>query len=219
MDIQEIYLKSYVGWDKFYDEDELRRMSGFPERLDTPPLRNKVNPPEIIKHFDYKLLSTSTPSMVFRRYPNLYFPDCPSDILVKALLGFPDILAYRYAGGACILNDAWPINLRSTTEQKENIMMDAFLKGFAYRGEEGDKKEKIKAVEVTDELRDLMKVYVDAEEHLKTRELQSLTMLHGYMKRYIEVQEERASVTQKLNALKAKMNPSPEECDEEEDEE
>lgn len=61
------------------------------------------------------------------------------------------------------------------------------------------------SVDVRDELSDLCKVYMDAEEHLKSREACALDQLTNAMKRYMDIQEERKKVSLKLSNLKAKM--------------
>jgi len=211
------------------------------EAVDTPGMRNgkpcifrrykpktpkqsftkKIRPPEILEHFDPKLLSTPMPTMIFRRFDNLLPPEEQLDILVKALLGFPQPMGYKQGNNNKILNDSWTVNLRST--EKENIMMDSFLRGF---GEDLKKQwqegKQVIGVDVSEELKDLFKVYTDAEEHLKQKEQQALETVTSCMKRYIAAQDERKTVTQKLNGLKQKLAqgaPAPEQKDEEDDEE
>lgn len=77
-------------------------------------------------------------------------------------------------------------------------------------------------VDVSDELKDLLKVYTDAEEHLLSKEKSALESVEAVMKRYLEAKDERKKVTQKLNALKQKLAagqpPKQEDCDCDEDE-
>lgn len=158
--------------------------------------------------------------MVFRRYPNLGIPEYDLDILVKALLGFPQPMGYKRGNHSAILDDAWTINLIST--DKENIMMDAFLRGFEGQSEELKKacgEQQVIAIDVNEELVDLLKVYTDAEEHLLSKEKFALEILESMMRRYLESKDERKKVSQKLEALKQKMascHPSQQE-DEKED--
>lgn len=145
-------------------------------------------------------------TMVFRRFPALSVPEYELDILVKALLGFPQPMGYKQGNHCAILDDSWTVNLRST--EKENIMMEEFLKGFAGKSEELKKAwegKQVVGVDVSEELKDLYKVYTDAEEHLITKEKQALETVTAQMKRYIAAQEERQKVSQKLNALKHKL--------------
>jgi hypothetical protein len=99
----------------------------------------------------------------------------------------------------------WVVNLRATG--KEDIMKDAYLKGFGEKSEElrkaweGHKME----VDVSEELHALLKVYTDAEEHLKSKEMCSLDAMTIHMKRYLEIREERMKVTSKLASLKKKI--------------
>lgn len=76
-------------------------------------------------------------------------------------------------------------------------------------------------VDVSDELKDLFKVYTDAEKHLKAKEGSALETLTSYMKRFVEAQEERKKITHKLAILTQKMKDvEPEEdsdCGDEED--
>ena len=74
-------------------------------------------------------------------------------------------------------------------------------------------------IDISEELADLMKVYTEAEEHLKKKEAGELETMNNYMRRYMQVQDERRKVTDKLNALKHKMERKAcDECDEEDDE-
>ena len=160
--------------------------------------------------------------MVFRRFPGLSIPEYELDILVKSLLGFPQPMGYKQGSNNVILNDAWTVNLRST--EKENIMMDAFLRGFDGQSEKLKKaweEKQVIGVDVSEELKDLFKVYTDAEEHLSQKEKQALETMTSCMKRYLEAQEERKKVTLKLNSLKHKLaagQPPKEERDEDEEE-
>ena len=78
-------------------------------------------------------------------------------------------------------------------------------------------------VDVSEELKDLFKVYTDAEKHLKQKEDSALDSLTSYMKRYMDAQEERKKISRKLAILTAKMKDVESEedcdcCDEEDDE-
>ena len=73
----------------------------------------------------------------------------------------------------------------------------------------------IKHIDVDDELKDLLKVYGDAEENLKAREAQNLETLSHSMKRYLESKEERLKISFKLSNLKEKLKKAK---NEEEDE-
>lgn len=104
-------------------------------------------------------------------------------------------------------------------------MMDAFLKGFNGQLEQLKKaweEKQVVGIDVSDELKDLLKVYTDAEEHLLSKEKSALESVENVMKRYLEAKDERKKVTQKLNALKQKMAagqpPQQEDCDCDEDE-
>lgn len=173
----------------------------------------QVTPPEVVRFFD-KILLTKPPTMVFKRYDNLLSPEENLDILVKALLGFPKPMGYKQGNNCAILNDSWEIDWRTTRE--ENIMMDAFLRGWGKPEELKKAQEAKRMVNVTEELNDLLRVYTDAEEHLKDKEEQALSSLEGAMKRYLNAKEERSKMTQKLSVLTQKMSMAEEE--EEDDE-
>jgi len=74
----------------------------------------------------------------------------------------------------------------------------------------------MKLVEVDEELKTLLKIYTEAETHLKTREQSSLDTLNYYMKNYIDTHEERKSISEKLSTLKYKLSLE-ESCEDEED--
>ena len=69
-----------------------------------------------------------------------------------------------------------------------------------------------------DELKDLLSVYTDAEECLLSEERSALDVLTEHMERYLEAQEERKKVSQKLNALKRKIDAGQRDCYDEDDE-
>ncbi len=248
-ELQNVYRDAYLAWDNYYRDNDISGQDY--ERFGTSPVRDaywgivpnpgpyvwksnikkrkpcvkttQITPPEILEHFDPKLLSTPVPTMVFRRFDNLMPPEEELDILVKALLGFPQPMGYKYGSNNVILNDAWTVNLRTT--EKENVLMDAFLNGFGQQfselkkqWEETQKGHGMVGIDVEDELKDLLKVYTDAEEHLKRKEADALSTLSGYMKRFLDIQEERKKVTDKLQTLKAKMTHACEGCDEDEEE-
>lgn len=164
--------------------------------------------------FDCNLLDVPVPKMVFKRFENLLTDEDRLDLLVRALLGFPRAMGYKQGNHCAILDDSWTINLRTT--HKENIMMDSFLSGFAGKSEELKKAwegKQVSEVDISEELKDLLKVYTDAELHLKSKEDQALSSLESVMKRYMDAKEERKKVTLKLNTLKYKLGKS-EPCDE-----
>jgi hypothetical protein len=141
--------------------------------------------------------------MVFRRYPNLCMPyeQPPKDLFSRVFLGMIDTLGYKYSQGQAICNDSWRVNLK-TTEKEMSIQEGMMM-----------------AINITDELADLLKVYNDAETHLIRKEKSSMECLMMYMKGFIEVNEERVKVSKKLEALKKKMDMSnkPEENEDEDD--
>lgn len=75
-------------------------------------------------------------------------------------------------------------------------------------------------IDVSDELKDLMKVYTDAEQHLIKKEKDALDQWTLYSRRYIDISDERKKVTEKLSTLKAKMDYSNKAacCNDDEDE-
>jgi len=109
------------------NQQEIDRYRAKKERCDNKLLTHPV--PEYVRNmFGKKTPKHSGATMVFKRYPALSVPEYELDVLVKAFLGFPHPMGYKEERNNVILNEAWTINLRST--EKENIMMDAFLKGF-----------------------------------------------------------------------------------------
>ena len=134
----------------------------------------------------------------FRRFDRLlnegYEDPPPPHILTQAFLGLEGYIEREHYG--CILNDDWTVNLRQ--QQKEKPMH---------------------GINITEELKDILKVYEDAEKHLQAKETAALDLVTSYMKRFIEAQEKREEVSKKLKALKIKMeNPTPIQEKDEEDE-
>jgi hypothetical protein len=91
-------------------------------------------------------------------------------------------------------------------------MMDEFLRGFGGQYSEVEKQwikeveeKKMIAVNVSEELKELLKVYMDAEKHLEQRERQETENLVYTMEKFIKVYKERQKVSTKLYALKKKM--------------
>ena len=100
-------------------------------------------------------------------------------------------------------------------------MMDCLIKALKALSEERkiyEEKNKMSGIDVGDELKDLLKVYTDADEHLRRKETDALNSLSSYMKRYLDSVEERKKVSEKLFNLKAKITLH-EKCGCEDDEE
>lgn len=156
----------------------------------------------------------------YLRYPNLMPAEHYLDVLVKALLGFHQPMGYKQGSNNKILNDSWTVNLISTKEESNNIMMDSFLRGFGGQSKELKKAwedKQVVSVDVSDELKDLLKVYTDAEEHMLIKEKSALEGVECVMKRYLDAKEERKKVSLKLTSLKSKMETGkPREEDEDE---
>lgn len=160
----------------------------------------------------------SQQTITFKRFPNLSVPGDELDILVKSLLGILEPvnnIGYKFRMTKCITNDSWTVNLIKRKE--ENIMLDSFLKGFSgceeLKKQWGDKH--VIGVNVSEELKDLLKVYIDAEDHLRKKEEDALNSLSYQMKKFLEVQEEHKKISDKLKALVNKMKSvSQEPCDE-----
>lgn len=74
-------------------------------------------------------------------------------------------------------------------------------------------------VDIGEELKDLLKVYTDADAHLGKKEKQVLDNLVNYMKSFISVHEEKRKVCNKLANLKQKleMGSKCEDCGDDED--
>ncbi len=180
-----------------------------------PKLLSHPIPKEIARYFEKKLLPEKNANTVtFRRFPRLELPEYasyPEDILTKALLGLLEPLGCKFAQGHAILNDSWTINLREIP--KENLMLDMFLKGFDGKAEELKKAwEGRMPVDVSEELKDLLKVYKDASEHLVKQEGYKLDQLVSSMKDFIKVHEERKMMERKLKNLIQKVEP-PKHCE------
>ncbi len=87
-------------------------------------------------------------------------------------------------------------------------MMDSFLRGFGGQSEELKKAWEGKnnpTVNISEELNDILRVYTEAEERLRSKEETHLDTATESMKRYISSREEREAITIKLNKLKSKL--------------
>ncbi len=79
----------------------------------------------------------------------------------------------------------------------------------------------MKGINVTEELQDLLSVYMKAEDQLKQQEQHCLDVVTSCMKKYIEKSTERKKVSEKLERLKQKIlagHDVEEKQDEDEDE-
>lgn len=99
------------------------------------------------------------------------------DILTKCLLGIKENV--RYQDG--ILNEDCLVNLKKS---KEVDMTD---------------------VDVGDELKELLKIYSEYNQHLTNKHGNSLEILTNYMKHFIEIDEERKKVANRLQTIKEKI--------------
>ncbi len=220
MELEKLYKDAYMAWEGVHENMEYQEFG-------TSPVKNAYwrwnargpyvwNPHNLRKRSCVKTTHVTPPApmIVFRRFDNLLLPEEQLDVLVKALLGFPQPMGYKYGNYAGILNDSWMVNLRSTEEDGEDIMVSAFLNGFgggsgkqlnkAVEGKHMEDKRMV-GVDVSDELNDLLRVYSDAEEHLKKNEANALESMTHCMKRYLEVMEERKKLTQKIKTLELKL--------------
>ena len=159
----------------------------------------------------------------FKMYPRLSdgLEDNQLSVLARALLGFKYPFPQRLYRESKIINDAWMVNLKF---KKENVMMESFLRGFGKDVSEDLKKQwgvkSSQEIDITDEIIELTKIYQDAEAHLKKKEEAELDCMESYMKRYLQVKDEREKVSDKLKSLLDKVNHKPcDECSCEDDEE
>ena len=207
---------------EFGSEQPVRLMTSFiPEEVTISCPKLLSHPiPETIKKLFGKEPERNPSTVVFRRFPRLELSDhigIPEDILVKALLGLLDDIGYKFAQGAAILDDSWQVNLREN--KKVDLMLDMFLRGFDGKSEELKKLwENKMMVDVNEELKDLLKVYKDAAEHLQKHEGYRLTSLVSAMKDFIKVHEESKEMQRKLATLVQKLDPNKQnECDEDDE--
>ena len=236
VELSKIYRDAYLIWENFYDDSELQRFGLSPIRhaywrfegskrtkglytwegkvvytkkkplIDPKMLTNPI-PKYIHDMFGKKTPKHNGATMVFRRFPALSVPEYEFDILVKSLLEFPHPMGYKKGNNNKILNDSWMVNLRST--EKENIMMDSFLRGFSGQSEDlknaWNDKQSIE-IDVGSELKELLSIYQDAEKHLIIKEQQALDNFNIYMKLYLDSQQERKKITAKLESLTKKIS-------------
>ena len=243
-ELEDVYRDAYLSWGSYYSDNRVDGMDF--KRFGTAPVRNaywqwdgKVQyvckePLKLLTHpipesirdlFASNTPSTCAHTMVFRRYPNLMTESERLDVLIKALLGFPEVLGCKFAQAKAIVNDSWVVDLRGQPE--DNYMMEAFLKGcgenYSDLKKQWDKSQgegTMMAVDVSAELADLLKVYTDALQHLENKEKQSFDSLIGYMERFIDAHKETKKVANKLANLKSKLSLKQkgcEDCDEDEE--
>lgn len=82
--------------------------------------------------------------------------------------------------------------------------MEAFLRGFAQAPKEKEWKGSL--VNITDELKTLLKVYEDSLMELNKRKDYKMATLVGIMREFIEVHDKTRDLEIKISALKDKMN-------------
>ncbi len=99
------------------------------------------------------------------------------------------------------------------------LSMDAFINGFTDGLKQQLGVNDMVDIDITDELKDIHKVYTDGEAHLRQKETEFLSTLAIYMKKYLDVREERIKVSNKLGALNNKFKNPCDECGEDEGEE
>jgi len=145
-------------------------------------------------HFNHRDLLS--PTVKFMRYPPLSLPEdvyCGSE-LVKSLLGIDKSIGYNLRDKECL--EKWLVNFKKRKDPM-NDMEKELDRLWRATGNE--------SVDVKEELEDLHKVYMEAEEHLKHREANALEQATFAMKKFLEVQEERKKISNKLSNLKTKM--------------
>lgn len=145
------------------------------------------------------------------------------NVLLSSFLDIPPVFGVKRNKNHVILNDSWTVNLKST---RENVMMDAFLNGFGTQFENLKNQwcnttphtEKKMGIDVTDELKDIFKVYMDADAHLESKQKMALNHLVNAMESFLAVHKEKNIVASKLNTLKYKLKDNAGcDCDEEDE--
>ena len=128
--------------------------------------------------------------MVFRQYENLVGGEVGSGELVDVFVGM--------MGGGVYSGDMrgeWVINNNRRCDMECGMEEDEYM-----------------GIDVTEELVELMRVYVESERVLRASEECKLRYMTAYMKEYIGAKEKREEVTIKIEKLKNKMNGE-EECE------
>lgn len=164
-----------------------------------------------------KLFSSASPTMVFRRYNNLLAPTENLSLFTRMFLGKKDTLGVKFAMNQAVLDDSWKINLVDSPEDYKPRGVIETVRSLQY---EYNKRKgmQMQISDMTNELNDLLKVYDDAEKHLREKKESLLTSHESAMKRYLEAKEEHLRVLTKLNTLRDKLAPKAcEDCDEDED--
>lgn len=249
--LEDVYRNAYLAWNNVFSD-----FGGIDKRFGTSPVkdaywkfcpapgpyiwREKIIPRKnermnLITHpiptyvqemFGKNSVPEKNPhTMVFRRYENLEhgFRPYEMDILLSSFLGIPQFFGVKINSNHAILNDSWTINLKTT---RENVMMDAFLKGFGTEFENLKHQwcntpphtERKMGIDVGEELKDLFKVYTDASAHLESKERMALNHLVHAMESFLSVHKEKIKVDNKLTTLKYKLQDNGGcACDEDED--
>jgi len=178
--------------------------------------------PTVQKYFDSILLNPKPVNMEFDSNRVLTTPFYDMDTLLKSFLGILEPMGYKFGNSkGFILDDSWTVNLVST-QPEGDVMMREFLKGFGCQNEKVKnqwEEKHMSGIDVSEELKDLYKVYSDAHTHLESKEKDQLCNLVGNMKKFIEVYEERKKVASKLSNLKGKLTSACSECEDEGDDE
>lgn len=228
-DLSNVYRDAYLAWDNFFSHSD-----GYMQHFGTSPVRNaywKIEDPRgpfiwrdhVLPQMHNRMDKRITPpvknptTMVFRRFPDLPTEPAPweMDSVLLAFLGIPEIIGWKINPCHAILNDSWTVNLMTTPE---NIMMDSFLRGMGKEMERLSKQwdntpphmEKQMGIDVSDELKDLFRVYTDAQKHLESKEKTAMNHLVNSMEAFLKVYKEKQSVDYKLNTLKYKIKDN---CD------
>lgn len=145
------------------------------------------------------ILGIIPPSTVlFKRYPTL------------SVAGH-EALSKKYEKAYAVVENSCKINL------KENMSCFNYLDDLKKQMEKSMKK-----IDVSQELKDLLKIYTDAEFQLKRKEETALSSSNYYSKIYLNSLDEREKMSDKLKELKKKIvieeDKSCDCCDEGDDE-
>lgn len=156
----------------------------------------------------------------FMRYPMLddSVGVASRNILHQSYLDRFKNIKYKFERKNVLLDDDLQINIINT-ESDKNMREWANKKLIEALSMTTKEKEMFneEPIELTEELKDLVRIYSEAEEKLKNRETGNLETLNYQMKHYLKAKEEREVITIKLRNLLNKLeNIKPEEDDEEE---
>lgn len=147
---------------------------------------------DILQNYDYPGYQ-----MVYVPVPDVYDD---LSLYAKAYLGILQTIGYRFSRAKAILNDSWVVNLRTPDMNNAQKLSEELKKRW-----EGKEGHPMYSVDLTTEMKDLLKTYESASVIRGRQAKDALDDMYRATKEWIECHEAKMAEDTKLEEFRKKM--------------